>query len=118
MTERPAATEAVAERRRARRFLVDWEVVVRGKDGTGAVINEASNLKNLSSRGAYFYLSEHLKVGARVRIWIRVPFEVERWMSYSAEVVRIEEGRLGSGTAMKFSTVRPKVESEPPPPED
>lgn len=117
MTERIAAAEAVVERRRARRFVVDWEVVIRGKDNSGASINEASTLRNLSSRGAFVYLSSHARLGTRLKVWIRVPFEVERWMSYSAEVVRIEEGRLGSGTAMKFSTVRPKVETEPPPPE-
>ena len=103
-----ALKTAVEERRRARRFKVEWDAVVKGEDDTGLSFNETGDLTDLSSRGALIYLTRHLKKGTKVDVWIKVPFEKERWMTYSAEVIRNDENSSKIGTAIKFTTVRPK----------
>ena len=113
ITEKVTSREAAIERRRARRFAVDWDVVIRGKDALGSNVDEAGTLRNLSSRGALLSLHRNLRVGARLELWIRMPSVPERWMTYSAEIVRIDYGRWGVGTATKFLTARPRLHSTP-----
>jgi hypothetical protein len=113
MTKRVASEEAVGERRRARRFTVDWDVVVRGKDELGSNLDEAGSLRDLSSRGAFLSLPKQLRVGMRLELWIRMPSEPERWMAYPAEIVRIDKGRGGLGAATKFLAARPRLHSTP-----
>ena len=95
------------ERRRARRFTVGWDIIVKGTDDAGLIFDEAGVLENLSSTGAFFYLMRPLRIGAKLEVSIKVPFRRENWMKYSAEVVRIESGTMRIGVAMKFDTVRP-----------
>ena len=95
------------ERRRARRFTVGWDVTVKGTDDVGQSFDEVGVLENLSSTGAFFYLTRPLRIGAKLEVSIKVPFRRENWMKYSAEVVRIESGARRIGVAMKFDTVRP-----------
>ena len=111
MNEKVTSEGAAIERRRARRFTVDWDVVVRGKDELGSNVNEAGTLWDLSSRGALLSIQRKLIVGMRLELWIRVPSVPERWMAYSAEIVRIDYGRCGVGTATKFLTARPRLHS-------
>jgi hypothetical protein len=115
MTKRVASEEAVVERRRSRRFTVDWDVVVRGMDELGSNFDEAGSLRDLSSRGAFLSLPKQLRVGMRLELWIRMPAEPERWMAYSAEIVRIDKSREGLNAATKFLTARPKLHSTPRP---
>jgi pilus assembly protein TadC len=98
---------SVLERRRARRFTVGWDISVKGTDDAGLSFDEAGVLENLSSTGAFFYLTKPLRIGAKLEVSIKVPFRRENWMKYSAEVVRIESGTRRIGIAMKFNTVRP-----------
>ena len=95
------------ERRRARRFTVGWDVTVKGTDDAGQSFDEVGVLENLSSTGAFFYLTRPLRIGAKLEVSIKVPFRRENWMKYSAEVVRIESGARRIGVAMKFDAVRP-----------
>jgi hypothetical protein len=113
MTNRVASADSVTERRRARRFTVDWDVVVRGKDALGANLDKAGSLRDLSSRGAFLSIPAQLKVGMRFEVLIRMPLEPERWMSFPAEIVRIDKGQCGAGAATKFLTVRPQLRSSP-----
>lgn len=113
MAKKAASAGTVPERRRARRFEVDWDVVVRGKDGLGSSFDEAGSLSNLSSRGALLSIPRQLRVGMRLELLIRMPSEPERWMAYPAEIVRIDKGRGGLGTATKFLTARPRLNSTP-----
>jgi hypothetical protein len=108
MTEKVASV-AVRERRRAQRFAVDWSAIVRGKDASGSNFDETAHLKDVSPRGAFIWLDKPLKVGTNLKIWIRLPFDNERWMSYPAQVLRVEAGRR-FGAALKFRRVRPEVE--------
>jgi len=105
---KPTVWEAsVLERRGAKRFEVEWDVNVRGTDSGGVSFEEAGALNDLSSNGAFLYLSRQVKVGHRLEVRIRVPFKRENWMKYSAEVVRVEEATPRFGVAMKFDTPRP-----------
>jgi hypothetical protein len=113
MTENVKSEVAAIERRRARRFTVDWNVVVRQKDERGSNVDEPGTLRNLSSRGASLSLKEILRVGTKMELWIRMPSERERWIAYPAEIVRIDVGRYEVGTATKFLTVRPRLHLTP-----
>ena len=113
MTKKVPSEGPAVERRRARRFPVDWDVVVKGKDGLGSIVDEAGSLMDLSSRGALLFLPRQLRVGMRLELWIRVPSEPERWMTYGAEIVRLDQDRRGVGTATKFLAARPKLHSTP-----
>ena len=97
----------VLERRRARRFQVNWEVSVKGEDLTGLSFDEAGRLENLSSSGAFIYMTKTPRLGAKLDVWIKVPFKKENWMKYSAEVLRVESVSDRVGVAMKFDSIRP-----------
>lgn len=115
MTEKVPSEWAAFERRRARRFIVDWDVIVRGKDGGDSNVHEAGSLMDLSSRGAFLSIPSQLKIGMRLELSIRMPSEPERWMTYTAEIVRIDQGRGRVGVATKFLTARPRLRSNPRP---
>ncbi len=104
MTERTA----LEEHRKARRFDVDWPVVVKGQDGAGATLEETGFLVNLSSRGAFLQLQRRLTVGRKLEVWIEMPFKDQRWMAYSAEVVRCEDIFPKVGVGVRFTKMRPK----------
>ena len=109
LTRYIAGQEAIVqERRKVRRFEVEWEVVVKGKNGAGLSFDEPGGLIDLSSRGAFVRLSKSLAIGTKVQVWIKVPFEKELWMKYTGEVVRVEDSSTRAGVGVKFNTVRPK----------
>ncbi|HLG18077.1 MAG TPA: PilZ domain-containing protein [Blastocatellia bacterium] len=95
------------ERRLARRFRVGWTVTVRGIDSAGAAYDEPSHLENLSSTGAFVYLTKPVGVGAELEVRIKVPFKKENWMRYPAEVVRVENAPSKVGVAVRFGASRP-----------
>ena len=115
MTEKNPSSEGAAnERRRARRFEVDWDVVVKGKDELGSNLHEVGSLRDLSSRGAFLSMTKQLRVGMRLELWIRMPSDPERWITYAAEIVRIDIKRGGAlGAATRFLTARPRLHSAP-----
>jgi hypothetical protein len=96
------------ERRRARRFEVEWGAEINGKDVDGVSFSDSAKLDNLSSHGAFLYMTRQLKTGTRVDVSIQLPFDSERWMKYSAEVVRLEQDGEQVGVAVKFSNIRPR----------
>jgi hypothetical protein len=95
------------ERRKGRRFKVSWPIRVRAQDPDYGTLDEVTTLRDLSSRGAYAYISSCPQVGARLAISIRLPIENEIWMSYSASVVRVDKMENGAGIAFMFDTPRP-----------
>ena len=111
MTENVGSNSAVLERRKARRFTVDWDVVLKGKDELGSGLQELGSLRDLSSRGAFLSVPRRLKVGMRLELWIRMPSEPERWMIYGAEIVRIDQGLVMMGAAARFLSARPRIHS-------
>jgi hypothetical protein len=97
----------VEERRKGRRFRVSWPIRVRSQDPDHEILDEVTTLRDLSSRGAYAYISSCPQVGTRLAISIRLPIENDIWMSYSASVVRVDKMGSGSGIAFMFDTPRP-----------
>jgi hypothetical protein len=80
---------------------------VKGTDAGGEDFEEVTTLRDLSSSGAYAYVSAGLQVDAKLSISIKLPIEKETWMTYSATVVRVEKTASGTGIAFKFETSRP-----------
>lgn len=101
------------EQRKKQRFKVEWEILVSGKDSAGLSFNERGLLDNLSSRGAFLYLNRPVLIGTRLGVWIKVPYDGERWMHYSAEVIRVETPSAKTGIAIRFIKVSPKFTSMP-----
>ncbi|HVF88548.1 MAG TPA: PilZ domain-containing protein [Blastocatellia bacterium] len=95
------------ERRKARRFDATWEVSVRGTDRTGSIFNETGSLENLSSTGAFFFLTRRFEVGEKIDILIKIPFKRENWMKYSAEIVRVVAADPKTGVGVRFDTPKP-----------
>jgi hypothetical protein len=99
---------AKQERRAGRRFQLGWRAEINGQDVTGTRFEEAATLKDLSSGGALFYLTNSPGLGAKLNVLIKLPFENRNLMVYSAEAVRIERHRSKFRVAVKFSGHRPK----------
>jgi hypothetical protein len=97
----------VRERRTSVRRSLKWQATVRGNDSSGTSFGEEGFIENLSSTGAFLYLSRALVVGSKIDLAIRLPFIKENWMKYSAEVVRIESVPQKTGIAIKFDAIRP-----------
>lgn len=96
------------ERRKGRRFAVDWPVRVEGTNGGGHGFEQAGVLQNISSGGAMFYLANPVPVGTKLDVYIRLPFKGRKWMKYSAHIIRTEEGGANFLAAVKFEGARPE----------
>ena len=95
------------ERRRAKRFQVDWQVRVESAgEGTGGFV-EAGVLRNISSTGALLFLPKPPPQGTKLDIYVMLPLQREKWMKYPARVVRVERGIAAVGAAVKFESPRP-----------
>jgi PilZ domain len=95
------------ERRRAKRFQVDWQVRVEGIGDAQDGFIEAGVLRNISSSGALLFLSKPLSTGTKLDIYVMLPLQGKKWMKYPASVVRVERGIAAVGAAVKFDTSRP-----------
>lgn len=91
------------ERRRAKRFQVDWQVRVECDGGDGGGLVESGMLRNISSSGALLSLTNALPSGTRLDVYINLPLKGKKWMKYPARVVRLELG----AAAVRFDSVRP-----------
>ena len=100
------------ERRKARRFSVEWPTRIKGIDPAGSSFDEGGELANLSSSGALVFVSHALRVGSGVEVSIKVPSKKGSWMEYLGDVVRVEELKPRFGVAMRFRSLRPKFVSE------
>ena len=99
------ARNCLDDRRGVHRYKLDWAVRILAKDR--AEPEPLATLRNLSSTGAHVFLDTELRLGDRVFILIKLPFQNETWMSYSATVVRVMKETTGVSAALKFDTSRP-----------
>ncbi len=99
------------ERRTSVRRSLKWQATINGSDCSGASFDEEGIVENLSSTGAFLYLSRKVDIGTKIDLAIRLPFQKENWMKYSAEVVRIENIPEKIGVGVKFDTIRPTFQS-------
>jgi hypothetical protein len=97
----------VRERRTSVRRSLKWQATIKGKDSNGISFGEEGFIENLSSTGAFLYLNRDVAIGSRIDLTIRLPFQKENWMKYSALVVRLESISQKTGVGIKFDTVRP-----------
>jgi hypothetical protein len=81
---------------------------VEGTNGGGNSFEQAGSLQNISSSGAMLYLTNPIPAGARLDVYIRLPFKGKKWMKYSAHVIRIENGGPDFLAAVKFEGARPE----------
>lgn len=95
------------ERRNSQRFRLDWYVAVRGTDPSGSSFVEAGSLENLSSKGAFVYLSKGVDLGQMLELQIKIPVRSNNWMDYTAEVVRLEQATTRVGVGVRFDTAVP-----------
>lgn len=95
------------ERRRAKRFQVDWQIRVEVTGGSESILVETGALRNISSNGALLSLTQPLTKGTRLDVYIKLPLQGKKWMKYPARVVRIEPGNPTIAAAIKFDSVRP-----------
>lgn len=95
------------ERRRAKRFQVDWQIRVEGNDASQGGFIESGVLRNISSSGALLSLTDPLPTGTQLDIYIKLPLKGKQWMKYPARVVRIELGVSAVAAAVKFDSARP-----------
>lgn len=100
------------ERRRARRYALDWPIRVVGKDSNAVPFEEVARLRNLCSNGAYTYLEHWPHVGSKLTISIKLPFKRGTWMRYSATVIRVESEAASIGVALKFDTSKPVFDQD------
>jgi hypothetical protein len=95
------------ERRRAKRFQVDWQIRVEVTGGSGSTLVETGALHNISSNGALLSLAKPLSKGTRLDVYIRLPLQGKKWMKYPARVVRVVAGDEDISAAIKFDSARP-----------
>lgn len=94
------------ERRRAKRFQVDWQIRVELSGDRGSTLVETGALRNISSSGALLSLAKPLSTGTKLDVYIKLPMQGKKWMKYPARVVRIEPGDAISA-GIKFDNARP-----------
>lgn len=95
------------DRRRAHRYKLNWEVRLIAKERI-AERELIATLLDLSSTGALIHLETMLRLAESVLVFVKLPFQNETWMSYSATVVRVTEDTKGAGVALRFQTSRPE----------
>jgi hypothetical protein len=94
------------ERRRAKRFQVDWQIRVECSIEGGESFVETGVLRNISSSGALLSLPNAPTAGTSLDVYIQLPLQGKKWMKYPAQVVRVEPGHSAIA-AVKFDTARP-----------
>jgi hypothetical protein len=95
------------ERRRAKRFQVDWQIRVEGAACSEGSFIESGMLRNISSGGALLALTNPPATGTQLDVYIKLPLKAKKWMKYPARVVRIELGAGAVAAAVKFDSSRP-----------
>jgi PilZ domain len=95
------------ERRRAKRFQVDWQIRVEIAGAGGSTLVETGALRNISSSGALLSLASPLTKGARLDVYIKLPLQRKKWMKYPARVVRIDSTDAAITAGIKFDSARP-----------
>jgi hypothetical protein len=96
------------ERRRGKRFQIGWPIKVEGTDTGGKSFKGAGVLRNLSSGGALLLLSNPVREGVRVDLYIKLPVKKQSWIRYSCSVVRVKRDTYTCVAAVRFDTARPE----------
>jgi hypothetical protein len=95
------------ERRRAKRFQVDWQIRIGRVDGSAGNLVETGELRNLSSTGALLSLPGPVETGSQIDVYIKLPLNGNKWMRYPARVVRTDLSPAAVTAAVSFDSARP-----------
>ena len=95
------------ELREAQRYKLNWLIRI----GEDEVTVETGQLRDISRIGAFACFKNSPELHSIVSLSIRLPFEPETWMKYSAVVVRIENMKNAKGVAFRFKSSRPLFET-------
>lgn len=96
------------ERRKGKRFPVDWPIRVKMTGKGGVSVIESGTARNISSSGALISLGKPLPAGARLDVYIQLPMKSKKWMRYAASVVRVEKESQEFSAAVKFDASKPQ----------
>jgi hypothetical protein len=96
-----------SDRRLARRYSFNWMVRIKVLDRSARGLVETGELKNLSSTGTAASVSRAVPVGARVEVFIRLPFQPDKWIKYCGEVLRAQAADSQTEVAIRFDSARP-----------
>jgi len=107
MSDGMGSSNRPIDRRRARRYSLSWVAKVILEDSADEG-EQVATLRNLSSTGALACLKTSPRLGQRMLVSFKLPFEIETWMRYSAIVVRVKEATAGADVAVKFDQSRPE----------
>lgn len=102
----PGQTDII-EQRVSRRYPFDWPVLLEYTSRTGKHLNNAGVLRDISASGAYVHTKDLPGIGAKLKVRIKMPIGTEVWMSFNAQVVRVEGAAPRAGIAMRFLNKRP-----------
>jgi len=105
---------SLIERRAAKRFQVDWQILVESDGAGGERISKGGTLFNISSSGALLSLTSPLSTGANLDVYVKLPLTGPKWMKYPAEVIRVEVGDKAVAAAVRFQAVKPVFGAAPP----
>jgi hypothetical protein len=111
MSEIKKPVAPCADRRRWKRYPVDWPFYITGVSAEGKPFESEGTLCNLSARGSLGRCKDPLPVGMRLEVYITIPFGTGKRLKYSALVVRVESGPNPS-VALMFDTARPVFNEE------
>jgi hypothetical protein len=95
------------ERRSRQRYFVRWPVLIETLDAAGTASRASGTLRDISSRGAFVRLTGHTVLGRRLKVSIKLPLQEDVWMSYTAQVLRLERVGLDLGIALQFYDKKP-----------
>jgi hypothetical protein len=98
---------SLADRRKWRRYDVNWPFQIEGVDRDRHVFWADGTLHDISARGSSGYCLDPPETGTRVVVSIKIPFKGDSWIRYLAEIVRLEDSPKGTLVALKFVSNRP-----------
>jgi hypothetical protein len=100
-------TPSTVDRRKWRRYEVNWPFSIEGIDKNGQAFWANGSLCDISARGSSGYCFDPPDVGTRVVVSIKVPFKGDKWIRYLADIIRVEQAQSRTLIALKFESTRP-----------
>jgi c-di-GMP-binding flagellar brake protein YcgR len=98
-------------RRGAHRYALTWEVRITVNAPAREIAELSGTLRDLSSTGAFVYLSHSVQLGRMVVVSVRLPLEKETWMNLTGTVIRVTTHTERPGIAIQFNQTRPEFTS-------
>lgn len=95
-------------RRGAQRYALTWEARITVNAPAREIAELSGTLRDISSTGAFVYLSQSVQPGRTVAVSVRLPLEKETWMNLTGTVIRVMTHTERPGIAIQFNHKRPE----------